>query len=126
MQNKTWQQAVITDKHNDRSYSVRTADGATYRRNRRHLIKTNECMPPETPDVEMLIPEETSPLEPQQSETPQPSISVKTRSEAVTQEKPVYITRYGRHVKSKMISNDQELIQSDPTSCPQNLRCAET
>ena len=23
---------------------------------------------------------------------------------------------------SKMISNDQELIQSDPTSCPQNLK----
>ena len=25
-----------------------------------------------------------------------------------------------RHEKSKKISNDQELIQSDPTSCPQN------
>ena len=72
MQNKTWQQAVITDIHNDRSYSLRTADGATHSR---HLIKINECMPPETPDVEMHIPEETSPLEPQQSETPQPSIS---------------------------------------------------
>ena len=56
MQNKTWQPAVITDKHNDRSYSVRTQNGATYRRNRRHLIKTNECMPV-TPDVEMHIPE---------------------------------------------------------------------
>ena len=26
------------------------------------------------------------------------------------------------HVKSKKISNDQELIQSDPTSCPQNKK----
>ena len=25
-------------------------------------------------------------------------------------------------VRSKMISNDQELIQSDPTSCPQNQK----
>ena len=26
------------------------------------------------------------------------------------------------YVKSKKISNDQELIQSDPTSCPQNQK----
>ena len=26
------------------------------------------------------------------------------------------------HSQSKMISNDQELIQSDPTSCPQNQK----
>ena len=26
------------------------------------------------------------------------------------------------HMKSKKISNDQELIQSDPTSCPQNQK----
>ena len=70
MQNKTWQPAVITDKHNDRSYSVRTQNGATYRRNRRHLIKTNECMPV-TPDVEMHIPEETSLLEPEQPAIPE-------------------------------------------------------
>ena len=25
-------------------------------------------------------------------------------------------------IKSKKISNDQELIQSDPTSCPQNQK----
>ena len=27
-----------------------------------------------------------------------------------------------RHEKSIMISNDQELIQSDPTPCPQNQK----
>ena len=26
------------------------------------------------------------------------------------------------YIKSKKISNDQELIQSDPTSCPQNQK----
>ena len=41
-------------------------------------------------------------------------------------------TFYGRHtaqhqlqwsqIKSKKISNDQELIQSDPISCPQNQK----
>ena len=27
-----------------------------------------------------------------------------------------------RKLQSKMISNDQELIQSDPTSCPENQK----
>ena len=29
---------------------------------------------------------------------------------------------YFHHLKSKNISNDQELIQSDPISCPQNQK----
>ncbi|XP_053374360.1 uncharacterized protein LOC128546956 [Mercenaria mercenaria] len=43
--NKTWQPAVVTERHNDRSYSVCTPDGAIYRRNRRNLLKTNEPSP---------------------------------------------------------------------------------
>ena len=31
-------------------------------------------------------------------------------------------TRTNEPLQSKMISNDQELIQSDPTSCPQNQK----
>ena len=42
----------MTDKHNDRSYSVQTPDGASYRRNRRHLLKTSEQYP-DTPDFEL-------------------------------------------------------------------------
>ena len=30
--------------------------------------------------------------------------------------------RHGRTRQSKKLSNDQELIQSDPTSCPQNQK----
>ena len=30
--------------------------------------------------------------------------------------------KYSTNVGSKKISNDQELIQSDPTSCPQNQK----
>ena len=35
---------------------------------------------------------------------------------------PEYLHKMSKsmHIKSKKISNDQELIQSDPTSCPQN------
>ena len=43
-QNKSWQPAVVIDKHDPRSYTVRTEDGAQYRRNRRHLLKTNESI----------------------------------------------------------------------------------
>ena len=49
--NLKWKQAVVTDKHNDRSYTVQTPDGASYRRNRRHLLKTNEKFP-EIPDFD--------------------------------------------------------------------------
>lgn len=40
--NKLWKPAMVTQKHNDRSYTVQTQDGAIYRRNRRHLMKSNE------------------------------------------------------------------------------------
>jgi transposase InsO family protein len=40
---KTWQPAVLVQPdHNPRSYTVQTPDGATYRRNRRHLRPVNE------------------------------------------------------------------------------------
>ena len=29
---------------------------------------------------------------------------------------------HGKHMESKKISNDQELIQSDPISCPQKQK----
>ena len=41
---KPWKLATVQSKVNDRSYLVMTADGATYRRYRRHLKQTN--MPP--------------------------------------------------------------------------------
>ena len=33
-----------------------------------------------------------------------------------------FTTRLSDYMKSKKISNDQELIQSDPISCPQNQK----
>ena len=32
------------------------------------------------------------------------------------------LARFAQDIKSKKISNDQELIQSDPISCPQNQK----
>lgn len=39
---KLWKPAVVREKINDRSYLVETKDGGIYRRNRRHLLKSNE------------------------------------------------------------------------------------
>ncbi len=49
--NTIWKPAIIVRKHNARSYVVQTADGSTYRRNRRFLMKTNEnVIAPQTAD----------------------------------------------------------------------------
>ena len=40
--NKIWKPAVVVQKHDQRSYLVRTEDGAEYRRNCRHLLNANE------------------------------------------------------------------------------------
>ena len=52
---KTWKPAVVTEKHNERSYSVKTEDGAVYRRYRRHLLKTNEKVNFQNYDATPLI-----------------------------------------------------------------------
>ena len=39
---KLWKPALITDKHDDRSYILQTNDGGTYRRNRKFIHKTKD------------------------------------------------------------------------------------
>ena len=56
---KTWEPATVTAQHTaPRSYVVSTPDGTAYRRNRRHLLLTNE--PPVvstgSPQNEAVIP----------------------------------------------------------------------
>lgn len=48
-----WKPAIVSKKINDRSYVVTTQDGGMYRRNRRHLLKSNEkpFYMPEAPTV---------------------------------------------------------------------------
>ncbi|KAM7428277.1 hypothetical protein ABFA07_020718 [Porites harrisoni] len=43
---KTWEPAIVSEKHTaPRSFIVTTLDGFAYRRNRRHLLPTNEAPP---------------------------------------------------------------------------------
>ena len=37
-----WKPAIVSDKHDTRSFTVQTPSGGSYRRNRRHLLKTGE------------------------------------------------------------------------------------
>lgn len=49
-----WQPAVVMRKHdNPRSAIVQTPDGNTYRRNRRHLLKTREITFPQSRSVDV-------------------------------------------------------------------------
>lgn len=52
----TWQPAVVLHKHEQpRSFVIRTPDGRQYRRNRRHLRKTDEKTFPSStePDIDL-------------------------------------------------------------------------
>ena len=42
---KEWRKALVVDRHDQRSYTMATSDGGTYRRNRVHLRKTQESPP---------------------------------------------------------------------------------
>lgn len=107
----SWKPAVIIDKHNERSYSVKTLDGAIYRRNRRHLLKTRE----KGTGAEKLQFSETPindkapfPMDPQlpcnepNGQVSQTDIQNKERNILNTSlsEKPdLLITSYGREIK---------------------------
>ena len=42
LQGKTWNPAIVKEKANTQSFILRCPDGSTYRRNRKHILKTNE------------------------------------------------------------------------------------
>ena len=42
---KKWRKALVIGKHDQRSYTMETSDGGTYRRNRMHLRKAQEPLP---------------------------------------------------------------------------------
>ncbi|XP_053395760.1 uncharacterized protein LOC128555943 [Mercenaria mercenaria] len=97
--NKNWSPAVVVQKHHDRSYSVKTPDGNTYRRNRRHLLQTNEskeCIP----EVDMQNVENNNLSAPQENSDCISQFSDKSnkRSDNEASEK-TYMSRSGRAVK---------------------------
>ena len=64
---KCWQKATVTERLDERSYTVETLSGGTYRRNRYHLKKTKE--PPPIQELQQL---ERPPVDMK----PQPATSV--------------------------------------------------
>ena len=115
---KLWEPAEVINQHDSRSYSVRTLDGAIYRRNRRHLLKTLEQTPLELkanlliPDNLQVFPdkgnqENSYPVEPEMipstpptEPTAQPIVTNCTNLQSDTNH---YTTRSGRIVKPRII-----------------------
>jgi hypothetical protein len=122
-----WKPAVVEKicDPNARSYIVRTEDGAQYRRNRRHLRRTQEDIhipdkPCET-TVTMPPSQDTPPVQPYQAEPRKTQCSsdpsakdpvsvaipckdtppMDTSSHASPD--PIYITKSGRHVKARKV-----------------------
>lgn len=117
---KTWKPAVVMQKHNDRSFSVQTSDGAVYRRNRRHLLKSKEKVPnyqinsESTPDRSLFDQPSNeneekgkSLQEPQNCKTSIFSQNNNADSVIPPEKNNVvpYITRFGRTVKPKIIES---------------------
>ncbi|XP_062573713.1 uncharacterized protein K02A2.6-like [Saccostrea cucullata] len=106
---KLWKQGIVTKEEGDRSYTVKSTEGAVYRRNRRHLIKSKEKFEPDVSDSNIVNFREPSTSPPIRTS---PSNPVEPISETATEAKhdspatcnpTPYITRYGRIVKPKVI-----------------------
>ena len=115
--NQKWRPVIVTGKHSDRSYNVQTPDGVSYRRNRRHLMKTNEPIV-QTPllDFQNLAEcynnDRHTPSVPPQNhsgmfdkcEISDPPQSPPHPEQSVNKhDSQVYITRFGRNVKPRQI-----------------------
>jgi hypothetical protein len=57
---KTWKQGIVTKEKGDRLYTVRSTEGAVYRRNRRHLIQSGEAFEPDASDANIFSSSEPS------------------------------------------------------------------
>ncbi len=98
-----WQPAIVLRSHEKpRSYVIQTPDGNTFRRNRRHLLKTREMTFPQPRSLEL---EECSSVnsEPADSGTPvqSPALSPAKRpvTPTVDKEEQVKRSRCGRLIR---------------------------
>ena len=96
----TWKPGVIINKTNDRSFTLKTTDGSEYRRNRRHLQKTNERIVDSDFSNLQVFNQEKPHVEPQM---PEPESQVQVRPPNAGN--MPNITRYGRQVKPKVIES---------------------
>lgn len=109
-----WTKAEVQEQVDIRSYNVRTEDGRVYRRNRRHLRKSQPDVPP--PQTTTEVPTEyQTPVQPYQAPPSQRGKTVPPETKAPVkpppsptssktvppkiQENPVRTTRSGREVK---------------------------
>ena len=53
---KTWKKATVTERLDERSYTLETPEGGTYRRNRCHLKKTQETPHPAATETPSTLP----------------------------------------------------------------------
>ena len=99
---KFWKPAVVREKINDRSYVVETQNGGIYRRNRRHLLKSNEK------PFQMLDPPNISPNV--VNSTPNPQI--------VNQARPT-------EQQTQASANEKQTSTKSPSKCtPESKRQA--
>ena len=109
---KIWKPAIILEKYGDRSYKVRTEDGAVYHRNRRYINKTRENFPFNAEFSPNILqsqasnntqPEAIPALSPSGQHSPKPTPSNQTNvSESG------YQTRSGRVVKPNKLYDSPE------------------
>ncbi|KAK3100667.1 hypothetical protein FSP39_023406, partial [Pinctada imbricata] len=109
---KLWKPAKVIGKENDRSLVIQAQNGAIYRRNRRHIIKSNESVydtpmiplctdQPAYDPTNLKILQDINPVSPP-CEPPKISSQPKLDIGQSNMSKP-YITRSGRAVKPKTI-----------------------
>ena len=90
-----WKPAIVIAKHDTpRSYVVKTEDGAEYRRNRKHLMKTREEHP--VPPLDMEEPVATPTQEPAAREPPD---KVTPPSSDMPNSSGLRVSRFGRTIK---------------------------
>ena len=114
---KDWTRATVEGKVNIRSYQVRTEDGRAYRRNRRHLRRTQETVQKDNPEATYLptampsFPDSSSSVRdvPVQPATSPPAHNLLVQKpplskplQQTAQPSPVITTRIGRVIRPPM------------------------
>jgi len=94
-----WKPAVIIKRHEQPTFIIQTPDGKTYRRNRKHLLKTREKSLITTA-TDNTVNDTYSEVDSQVTDTQSSTIDKDTQNTELPEFQPhEYITRSGRRVK---------------------------
>jgi transposase InsO family protein len=111
---KTWKPAKVISVHDDHSYVVQTPDGAIYRRNRRHLNKTNETFPNITNFSPNIVEDNPSKVTDSQIIPNEPQVTSEQPPKSTDipyQESTLYKTRSGRIVQPSSRYNSRDWLK---------------